>query len=526
MRNSSVGLVAILCIFGSLYAHSSVNDELRRLHKCYGLFTNEKLQESHALWQQVAAGQTSGTDACMAILSEADFILDGKSIARQGSQYQLTGQKILRKFLDFYNSQFSVTASGIPSTGDDARTADVIDGNQPAYHYLYSLFKPNEPFSNTVTRSYALRAIRYSEKANRQRSVTDTNKNNLLYSPDNIGDKAACMAYFAANGLNYSDFMNAYMRMGSLSSVEITPGGVRCWFPGGDVPAVPYFPTLIQTGVLVGLEQDTIQNVATYASNTGRLPADMNINQHFGGGVLGEQDYIRRNFNYADTTTQNGRQTLQRRYGESVLHDFLCKQNPSVRSMDVVSEVNVNSTISFRQGISCMRCHSGMDDLTGVTRNITFGKTLPNSWGSIRWLSQSVQSTNPTNKNQKVLTLMTGNDGNWHNKANIGRLFYRSYNGDLVKQQFEGFQELGQAIAQKDDFYACFAKKHFQQFTGIEVNLDDEGDINFPELSAAERKYRDQVIQLGQELKQHQSLKQLIRSIIQSQTFIRPDRGL
>jgi hypothetical protein len=53
----------------------------------------------------------------------------------------------------------------------------------------------------------------------------------------------------------------------------------------------------------------------------------------------------------------------------------------------------------------------------------------------------------------------------------------------------------------------------------MRVNLQDEGDPSNQPLADAEKKYRDQVIKLGLELKSHQSLPKLVRSILESDLY-------
>lgn len=527
-------IVILGCFLFSSYVKAQVSDELKRLHKCYGLFTNERILESDPLWLQVKSGQKSGTEACMSVLAEGELVLNGKTVVKDGAIYRPISQKVLKKFLAFYKSQFEAPDYSPRIEGRNARTRDVIDSNQSSYHFMYSLFKRNEPYSNVVTRPYSIKAIRYTQKSNRQRSITGISKNNLFNSDmGGLSGKTACLA--AGKELNASwistGLCDAYMWAGRVSEYRylVNNDGVTrsiAFVPDVRVPelqAKPFYPTMVETGLLVGLEPETTQNLLPYLASE---VTDININTHLGGGALGDQAYLLSNVNFFGYI-QDGGIKMQRRYGENVMSDFLCRKNPSVRSVDVVGEVKINSKISFRQGISCMRCHAGMDGLAAVTRNtILKGSSTGNRDGRIFFTSNFLASSNSANKNNKVLLGEMDAVPNYHLTANKGRLFYRSYDGSLINEEFEGFSALGQSIIDKNDFYACAAKKHFKFLTGIEVNLEDEGDINFPNLTSTEKKYRNQVIELGQQLKQHQSLKILIKSIIQSPTFIYPDKGV
>ena len=52
----------------------------------------------------------------------------------------------------------------------------------------------------------------------------------------------------------------------------------------------------------------------------------------------------------------------------------------------------------------------------------------------------------------------------------------------------------------------------------------DAGDISAPYLNKKEKEYQKFVIELGKELKEHQDLKQTIKRIISSKSYISPGK--
>lgn len=493
-------LMLILVLGFSQAAISNTKEELFRLQKCYGIFVSERIPSSHPLWIAVKQGTKSGTDACMDVLAKGKFLSEGK-IAKDGAgKFDETGIKVLKNFLFFYKAQLKVSNFGASLNPDATRTVDIVDANEPTYHYLYSLFKENESFHKVLTRTHGLRASRYTLKPERYKTLRHPT-NGLFYDPDG----------------------EPHFMQGALVS-RITEDGEQYYIPtpGAPNPGIPFFPTPIETGLLVGLAPETVQNFITELPLK-NLPVGhpwTNINAHYGGGVLGTQAYMMGNM--TANLVMDGGVKLQRKYGENVLADMLCKGNPPLRPQDVTSEVLKTSSIAFRKGVSCMRCHSGMDPLAGVTRNLASAFTHNSSRDGQVAMVTKREITSPSS----VLWAETGKLTNYTVSEPLGRLYYRSYDGTLEKNELSGITELGNVIATKNDFYVCAAKRHFQFLTGIEVSLQDLGDPDATPLTDAEKMYRERVIKLGLDLKNHQSLSTLIRKIIESPTFISPDKGI
>lgn len=82
-------------------------------------------------------------------------------------------------------------------------------------------------------------------------------------------------------------------------------------------------------------------------------------------------------------------------------------------------------------------------------------------------------------------------------------------------------------MASGNDLYVCAAKRYFEFFTGINANLYDPGDSRNVALTPADQKYKNVVVQLGMNLKTHQSLRNLVKEIISSEIYQKESmRGL
>lgn len=478
MRNLFNSIVLIFVLFPLTVRATST--ELKRLNKCYGLFVRERILSSDPLWKEVAGGKKSGTDACMEIFDKAK--LDSKGEISRGSdgKYDYEGMKVLNTFLRFHNSQLEAPDFSVETGETQMFTSDVIDSNEGAYHFLYSIFGSGSKFSDVVTRDYTFRAVRYSEKGQRARSI--------------VGNNPA------------PTFLQGLFKTGVKTPV--------------------FAPQLVETGLLVGMVPDDIKNEMDekpFSDLYGPLKFDSrNVNQHMGAGAIGTQSYLIGNFgkfNFSDGGTG-----LYRRWGKNVLSDLLCRDLPALRSKDVLPEVHTNSNIAFRTGISCMTCHSAMDPMAGTVRNLRQVFSFNVNMFVIGLRVQFVSHRTPDMESAPMPTISA--DSNFYRRPAEGRLFYRSYDGSLVKEEIEGLEELGQAISQTNDLYVCAAKRYYRFLTGINVSLADIGDINTPVFTSGEKFQRNKVINYGLELKQHQSIRTLIKRIIESESFINPDRGV
>ncbi len=531
--------------------------ELKRLSKCAGLFLKERMPEADPLWTAVKSGQKNGTEACMEILALGELDDSGLIQAPSSSASSTRGSKVISSFLEFHRSQLVVSdySNGLGSI----RNAEIHDVNSPAYHFVYSALKKNEPYSALITRTHDLRARRFSLNSNRREKTADF----LFTMKDGM-----------VNGKRepFFDFGNSYSSM--LRNPCDNPCSV---IPGDGIPTCtsvpvcckdcitssaqntnaapsnvaaspqinggfPWYPELVETGILNGLVPSSVVNTVKVVhrerfnyrlASTGAIGRanlrnkyfEGNVNEHMGAGFIGTQTYLLMNNNKALgnlSVRPDGGIRSYRLWTKHVFEDALCLQLPALRSSDVMHTLRPNSEFPWRSGIACMSCHQTMDVGAGAIRNMY----------SI--LSSDGNATKPTRFFMKKTATLPFSaypelepDPDFSDRPAKGVIQYRSYDGSMVQIPVEGMQAFGSALANTQDFYACGAKRYFEWLTGVPVHLGDISDPLYPvALTNSQKLYRSRVIELGKQLKQNQSVKELLRSIIASETFVTPDRGL
>jgi hypothetical protein len=166
-----------------------------------------------------------------------------------------------------------------------------------------------------------------------------------------------------------------------------------------------------------------------------------------------------------------------------------------------------------------MQCHSTMDPMAATIRNAVhfpfyFAPQLVFNWYN-----------RPPDRAPAALPTLEKDSEFWRRPPE-GALKYRSYDGTLTSVSVLGVQQLGEELAKTNDLYVCAAKRYYKALTGISVDLSDSGAMTSPVLTKGELFHRNKVISLGNSLKASQQLRTLIKAIIESPTFIYPDKGV
>ena len=476
-----MNIFVFFILIGTLTStHAGVTEEVMRFKKCYALFVREN-PASSPLLAQVKSGSISGTAGCMQLLDKGTLGSDDE-IQKVSGVHDEVGMKVLKTFNILHQSFFEMASYATLMDSAEYGTQDIIDANEQAYHLTYVLLKRNEQYKNIVTRNTTLKSIRKSDKSQRTKRVHDFGP--MIFYSGNIHD---------GDSNNY-----------------------RQWIPDFVTP----------TGKLVGITPLHDNNPAPTMPAPNNEYGGHDMNRHFGAGVIGTQSYLLANtaitFNESQRFSDGGI-IVNRRWSKAVFGDLLCRPVPVLRNSDAVAEVNMNSNLPFRKGISCMGCHSSMDPMAGVLRNVmTLGTSRSDAGGhpAVRFFAKRDPSMG------FIDHPVTDGNADYSKGLPDGRLRYRSFDGKLISEQVNDLDDLGEAIAAQEDLYACAAKRYFRFMTGITADLSDSGDINSPKLNQGDTEARNKVIQLGRELKAHQNLKQLLKSIIESDTFIHPSQGV
>lgn len=178
-----------------------------------------------------------------------------------------------------------------------------------------------------------------------------------------------------------------------------------------------------------------------------------------------------------------------------------------------------------------MQCHASIDAMAGAIRNFALVSAVFTDHGAynsfhIAELPTS-RITDTTQRTDKAKYLpaeadIFGRDSDttyghslFASRPPNGRFIFTTYDGIDFDQSIYGIEGLGEVLASLDDLYVCAAKRYAELFT-----QSSPIDISTPSANSSANAFRNAVIQWGQELRQTQSLPQLIRQILQSTQFL------
>lgn len=444
--------------------------QIKRFKNCYALFTGERVSANHPLMLKVVNNQITDLNACKELLSYGNLGSDNLIAKNSDGSFKEDSLKVIRNMHLLHKSFFVepsyLDLSTLSTTG---YISEVYDENESAYYWTYSLFQASFTVSEIVKVPYHFDAIRYSTREASRNAINS--------------------------------------QTGTSLTIE------NSWVPS---------PTLIELGLLTGFRKDSevFRNTMLQPLFRNQGFENQNANQHFGAGALGSNAYLFANAGRVGfSEISDGGVKVFRRWSKHVLSDFLCRELPALRPDDVTNEVQPESPFPFRNGISCMQCHSSMDPMAANIRNV-----LAHSTGTTGSIPMSHFKIPVSESALGTLLPIIAPDPDFSKRPPEGRIRYRSYDGTLVEKNTDNLQDLGNFIATTNDLYVCAAKKYYKYLTGIEVDLSDSGSTSSPALNQTETYHRNKVIELGLSLKSHQNLQKLIEDIVKSETFIYPTR--
>lgn len=485
--------------FAQNSSHQTALSEEALFMRCYAHLSRQRPLPNNPLLVAVKSGSKTAVDACMELLDKAEFGVSGE--IRNTSDREAIA--VLSTVYDFHRSWFKIlNFDGRPTTYSNGELRH-HDSSEGALILTRTLLQQGRRYEEIVTSQSSARAIR------------------------SLGPWATIRKTGSALEEKQLRSSQAGLYRGVLT-------GVMSW----DVSTNSKW--FKDNGEFVeGLTQ--VQTLSA-----------LNTLRSFGGGIMGAQSYIWANSGFPSSGERDGREResvttvsnasirMHRRWSQSVLSDLMCRELPVLRTADVNSMVeeynlaNIDSSmrLPFRQSTTCMSCHATIDPMAAIARNLVFHTDSGYDWdgnGTVdtadvdktSWVKMRI----PDQVAEAQPYHLMSRDGQFYRRPPKGYLKYRSYDGSFqsidvqANNQQQALQSLGAGIAQKNDLYVCAASRYFEYFTGIKVSLHDEGDPRNPTLTAADRYYRDKVVEMGLELKSNQNLKSLVRSIISSDIY-------
>lgn len=375
---------------------------------------------------------------------------------------------IFESFLALHSSWFPLR--DFIQNGSEGATSAYYDNNEMGYHLNVALFGPGR-FDEIVTSNRTFVAKRKSDRK---------------------------PTYFAD-----PDFR------GRFRKISTTP-----WVIAG---GSPWNPPMVERGRIEALAVREGGKPSLVKLAAGNF--FLSVNGTFGGGILGTDTYLLLNSNQSPFEPSDNTFSALRRWSKSVMRDFLCREIPAIRPADAEPFVDKQNRASFRHYADCMLCHATMEPMALGARHIM--EIRPNGAMGFDFEPRILGSFAVDRPPGPA----TNYDKESYRRPPEGRLYFRNTMGELVDRQFFGLPELGRILTEMDDLYTCAAKRYFLFMTGIDVKMIDYSETP---LSAADRthaKYRSFVQELGRELKEHQSLKKLIASILHSGYYAQIDYG-
>lgn len=457
--------------------------------RCYSQFVRNVLPDNDSLLIQVRNQKLHPVDACIQLLEKANIQSNG----RIANTNDTVAKAILKTMNDFHFSWFT-NRSNLGSGSNACRlnvTNSIYDNTEPALHISRTLFNNQAKYSEILTHPHSIRAIR-------------TNAN-----PD--GSPMSSIAGYAKANFTYG--------RSTLSNNHYThknvPAGVISYIPRGELLGFTNSPNI------------------TIPGTSNRQTTPVNLNASLGGGIIGTQVFLQMNIREPNNFRADGGFHMARNWSQAVLTDLLCRDIPAVREGDASPFVRPNSNVNFRGSARCVACHTTLDRMAGVIRHVEYDVSSnqcftspPNQRTGNPAISSNYINRHPASQPAAQIWPDEG-DSQYHLRPTQGVLYYRSYDGRLINRTINNVTQLGAALAEENDLYVCAAKRYYNFMTGINVSLRDLGDPFQPvQLSEVDMFHRNQVIDLGLKLKEHQDLQKLIRDIMELPVYQQANFGL
>lgn len=451
--------------------------ELKRYNRCHAQFTRAAVTSNDPRVNLIKAKKLTGVQACMDLLKKANLNSSGRIQSSSGGEYDLEGMQILSTFQKFHMSWFSNHNWADVAENLNAfyrGTFDLFYSGEPALLMTNALFNTGVPYATVLTSENAYEAIRFNPTNN----------------------------VFARSAFTKYEYF------------------------GSKKERINWVPTeRIEVGNIIGIKQMNSEQVP-YLADINK--SDIEFKLPSGGGVLGSNSFFMLNQGRSLHARPNGGAATYRRWSKYVYKDILCREIPVIRSSDVIflKTKLPASNLTFRNGLSCLQCHFSIDGLAGAVRNKTVTRTgIDKQDVTLNAVHSLMPYSFPITETAEKNLESSDNDSNFYKRPPLANFIFRSYDGVFHNEQYEGTEELGKAISELDDPYICAASRYYRFLTGVNVEIRDYNDsMSAISDTQDEIQYRNLVIQLGKNLKKHQSLNKMIEEIIASPLYLTPGK--
>jgi hypothetical protein len=432
-------------------------------YRCHSLFARERPAANDVLLASVRRKEITSTDACMQLLYRAKF---DANLTISEPERNILGQKVLRTFNSFHGTWFPNHLTYM--TTDGPQTFDVVELEAPALFLTRALFDTGYEYRRIVRGDETYEGKRLSAR-----------------KPE----------YFIGSVPDPKIKIESDMLKAGLDDL------------------VEWKPRWLDRGVMVGLKATPVgQDILPRSVNDLFFPKlsiePFDIHASLGGGFMGTNSYLIFNMGRSLGDVSDGGNSLPRRHSRHVIRDILCRELPVVEPEDTLAYLNEASGVSWAGNKNCMSCHATMDPMAALLRGTEL-VISHNDFGSYH-----VKIHKPVvNTDQSRLL---GSSPDYHKTTPRGRFFYRTLGGRLIDRPVRSLDELGQELAQLDEFYQCATSRYLYFLTGISVPVRKlSGQV----LSADSRKVLSDFQNWSSKLRQTQRLDLLVKDIVDSEHF-------
>lgn len=432
-------------------------------NRCYAQLTQQRAIPSNSQLNAVIAGNKDPIQACIETLKSAQLSQSGRDYKISNTNSS-EAKSVLHTMHNLHASWFAVKDFVTIESGlRRISLMDQFDASSPALYFTQALFHTGTEFRTIATSNQNLRPIR-------------TNMN----PSTGVRTKMSKSVYV---------YNTVFAPVGDLLGTQAT-----------ELYPVSYNYT--------NLRKDNYQG-------------SFNLGETWGGGIIGSQPYLLQNVNQLDDFESNGTTIVPRKWSRSIFTDLMCRNLPVIRISDAGPFVNNKSEVAFRISSTCVQCHASMDRMAANIRGFTYGRVgHEDFWGGsypkFKAVTMPQESAWPIKE-----------DKEYSKRPQKGVLYYRTHDGRLINQNTNGVKDLGAKISAQDEMYVCAAKRYYEYFTGISVNVDDIADPgNTANLNATAVTHRNLVIGLGKRLKTHQNPLKLIEEILKLPHYKLSDYGI
>lgn len=504
-------MLFVIAVCGLQMAEARILNQRELLARCYSHLTGLRLPANDPLYLKLSSKDAA--QVCIDLLNTVKFDTGGVLTEPNNPLHRA----VLKQFADFHRGWFDKRFL-LANELNDALwgTIDVVDPYQPSYYLTRVLFTENMHYNSVLRGFDNLMAVRDASTATSAGSPSGTKMPTRIYQ-------------------------GGYDGQNSIVIPSRITEAVLGFAPTDDINNLSFAPIpLVQVGQLIGIRPVSgTNNVGALwtraiggggTRNEAGLIVPLNANESFGAGAIGSQASLILNFGHSFDYSTNGTTKLPRRWIDSNFKSFMCRTGPYVRLTDVPQyKRTAPGTPPFRQTESCLRCHTAMDQAALTTRNLTLGQTST-FIASHNRISALIGRFHVTARSEENQEFWPSQDvATFKYQPPEGKLYIRSISGALIDQPVANLNELGIAMSETEDYYACAAKRYMEKFTGINVNLfdpyDNDNATALASMNEHDREFRNFVFALGKELRAGGSLKQMIKRILQSDYYRRSDYG-